>query len=185
MKEIRITESRMSDALSQIDAIADLNPKESSCLRLLTEEMFSMCTELLQVCVFDFKITHQDNQYALCLSTKTRVDEVAREQLLSVSSSGKNAANKGIKGVMGAILEIFSIEEDPALYNIDWARGMDMDSDDYSFMWILSQYTLSTPADKLRKDWDGIEKSIIANFSNDVTIAVRSGKLEMTVTKIF
>ncbi len=29
------------------------------------------------------------------------------------------------------------------------------------------------------------QKSIIANFDDDVSIGVRSGKLEMTVTKIF
>lgn len=185
MKEIKITECKMDDALLQIDAISALNPKESSCLRLLTEEMFSMCMELLKVNLFEFKIDHQGNKYVLCISTKTQIDESVRTQLLSVSSSGKNTANKGIKGMLGAILEVFAIEGDPATYRAEWTYGMITGNHSHASMWSLSQYMDTAPKEKIRKEWDGIEKSIIASFADDVSIAVRSGMLEMAVTKQF
>ena len=52
-------------------------------------------------------------------------------------------------------------------------------------MWTLSQYMEFAPKEKIKREWDGMEKSIIANFADDVSIGVRSGKLEMTVTKTF
>jgi hypothetical protein len=52
-------------------------------------------------------------------------------------------------------------------------------------MWALSQYMEFAPKEKIKREWDGMEKSIIANFADDVSIGVRSGKLEMTVTKTF
>ncbi|MEG1946884.1 MAG: hypothetical protein RR139_07280 [Lachnospiraceae bacterium] len=47
MKEIKITGSKIKEVLTQIDTIGELGHKERGCLRLLTEEMFSMCHELL------------------------------------------------------------------------------------------------------------------------------------------
>ncbi len=41
------------------------------------------------------------------------------------------------------------------------------------------------PKEKVKSEWDGMEKSIIANFTDDASIGVPSGKLEMTVTKAF
>ncbi|MEG0688014.1 MAG: hypothetical protein RR466_04925 [Hungatella sp.] len=184
MKEIRITESKMSEALGQIDTLEGLSPKESGCLRLLTEEMFSMCKELLDVSYLDFEVKRELNRYTLCASTKTRVDEDAREQFLSMSSSGKNTANKGIKGLLGAVLETMSFGGDPSLSGACLAYGY-MSGSEYTCMWRLSEYMATVPAETFKSEWDGMEKSIIANFADDISIAVRSGRLEMTVTKIF
>lgn len=50
MKEIKITSSKIKEALEQIDTITELNIKERSCLRLLTEEMFYVCGNLVYIC---------------------------------------------------------------------------------------------------------------------------------------
>lgn len=65
MKEIRITESKMSEALTQIDTLDGLSPKDSGYLRLLTEEMFSMCKELLGADTLDFEVKRDNGRYAL------------------------------------------------------------------------------------------------------------------------
>ncbi len=185
MKQIRITESKMNEALAQIDMLEGLSPKNIGCLRLLTEEMFSICRELLGVDALDFEMKHDERQYTLCTTTKTRVGEQARGQFLSMSSSGKNAAKHGIKGLLGAVLEVLSIGGDPERYGLAWSYGMQTPGGEYACMWTLSQYMEYAPKDKVKSEWDGMEKSIIANFADDVTIGVRSGKLEMTVTKTF
>ncbi|MEG0771387.1 MAG: hypothetical protein RR436_05765 [Clostridia bacterium] len=185
MKEIKMIECRMSEALAQIDALEALAPKVRGCLRLLTEEMFSMCKELLSTETLDFEVKSEDTRCVLCVSTKTQVNETAREQFMSVSSDGKNAANKGVKGVLGAVLEAFSYDGNTSLYNASWACGMQSISGGYPLVWSLSQYMESTPEDKIRLDWDGMEKSIIANFADDVSIGVRNNRLEMTVTKSY
>lgn len=185
MKEIKIIESKMSEALAQIDTMEGLSPKDRGYLRLLAEEMFSMCRELLDVDALDFEVKHDNGQYALRAITKTRVNEKAREQFLSMSSSGKNAANQGIKGMLGAVLEAFESGAEQELSTSVWAYGMNISSSEYTCMWSLSKYMDFAPKEKVKSEWDGMEKSIIANFADDVSIGVRSGKLVMTVTKTF
>lgn len=185
MKQINMTESKMSEALAQIDALESLGLKDKGCLRLLTEEMFSMCKELLDVNTLDFEVKCDEGRYALRTTTKTRVGEEAQEQFLSMSSSGKNAANQGIKGILGAVLEAFSFEGGTEHYGSVWSCGMLAPGGEYACLWTLSQYKEVAPQEKVKNEWDGLEKSIIANFADDVSIGVRSGKLEMTVTKLF
>lgn len=185
MKEIRITESKMSEALAQIDTLGGLSPKDRGCLRLLTEEMFSMCKELLDVNTLDFEVKRDEERYALRAATRTRVEEAAREHFLSMSSSGKNIANQGVKGMLGAVLEVLSFEGYPVLCGSAWVYGMHVPGGEYACMWTLSQYMEFAPKEKVKSEWDGMEKSIIANFADDVSIGVRSGKLEMTITKTF
>ncbi len=183
MKQIKLTQSDMGKALAEIDALEGLRPKDKGSLRLLTEEMFSLCKELLEVDTLDFEITQDAERYTLRTSTKTRVNEAAREELLSMSSNGKNAANKGIKGMLGAVLEVLSFEYAPELYNPAWTYGMQTVGGDYTSIWTLSQYMEQAPQEKVKNEWDGMEKSIIANFADDVSIGVRGGKVEMIVTK--
>lgn len=186
MKEIKITGSKIKEALAQIDTIEELGFKERGCLRLLTEEMFSMCHKLLGVYSLDFEIKQDSTLYTLSGITETRVGETAREQLLSVSSSGKNAANKGVTGILGAVLELFSIEREPEFYNTTSLYGMhDLDPSFRHYTWTLSSYIAELEANKDENEWDGLEKSIIANFADDVSIGVRSRRLEMTITKTF
>lgn len=184
MKQINIIESKMSEALAQIEAIEGLGIKNKGCLRLLTEEMFSMCKELLDTDKLDFEILAAEGTYTLQAATKTRVKEKAKGQLLSVSSSGKNIASKGIKGVLFTALEVFSYEGNPypccasVGYGIHAMMGCE-------YSWTLSQYMETAPQIEISKEWDGMEKSIIVNFADDVAIGVGGGRVKVIVTKKF
>lgn len=185
MKQIRITESSMADALAQIELLEGLNPKNKGSLRLLTEEMFSLCRELLGEDTLIFELRHNETRYELCVKCKTQVDEGARREFLSLSSSGRNNANKGVPGMLGAVLEAFSLDGEPALCDAAWNYGIQSMTGDYSCLWTLSQYMNYAPGEAARAAWDGMEKSIIANFADEVTIGVRKGWVEMTVIKTF
>lgn len=185
MKQISMTEVKVSEALAQIDALEHISPKNAGCLRLLTEEMFSMLRELLHVDSPDFTMEQKGSQYRLQTVTKTCVNEEAREQFLSMSTSGKNEAAKGFRGMLGTIVEVMSFEGDPQACMASWSYGMHAPINGYSYQWSLSQYMEEAPQEESKAEWDGMEKSIIANFADDVSIGVRSGKLEMTVTKEF
>ncbi|MEG1560234.1 MAG: hypothetical protein RRY79_05550 [Clostridia bacterium] len=185
MKQISIKESTINEAMAQIDALDGINPKNRSCLRLLTEEMFSMAMELLNKDSMDFSLKNENGQYDICVATKTKVSEKAREQFLSISSSGKNIANKGVKGLLGAVFELFSYDGSFDEYTEMIPYGVYSHGGEFSYMWMLSEYMDHVPEETLRTNWDGMEKSIIVNFSDDVAIGVRNGKLEMTVTKTF
>lgn len=183
MKQINLKECLVTEAMTQIDTWEGITPKVRGCLRLLTEEMFSLVKELLELTAADFEIRQEDSQYALTISTNTRINLDTREELLSLSTSGKNAANKGFKGILGAVLESFLIEGDSSLYTPAFTYGLVGGSEEYAYLWTYSRYMEYVPQEESRKNWDGMEKSIIACFADDVAIAVRSGRLEMTVTK--
>lgn len=185
MKEIKISESTVKEVLSHFDSLDGIPPKNIGCLRLLTEEMFSMCHELLDKDTLDFSLTQAEHKYTLRVATKTRVDSHAREEFLSLSSSGKNDANKGIQGMLGGILEMLSLEGEPEMCHAAWSYGMSPAMENYSYLWSLAQYMETAPDEEVSQEWDGMEKSIIANFADDVSIGVRSGRLEMIVTKTF
>lgn len=185
MKKIHITDSSMTEAMAQIDLLEHLSPKDQNCLRLLAEEMFSMCNELLHTHRLNFEMENEKTSFMLRVSTKTNVDDNAREAFMSMSSSGKNEANKGVKGMLGAVLELMFVQGSYEYAPSSWSYGIHPGSDGYSCMWTLSQFMDQAPRDKAKNEWDGMEKSIIANFADDVTIGVRSGRLEMTVTKVF
>lgn len=185
MRRISIGEGSMTEALAQIDAMEGPNARQKSCLRLLTEEMYAMVKALLGVDVLDFDMVNEDRKYSLSVSAFARVSEEAREQFLSLSSDGRNAANRGILGMLGAVVDSLLYGDGSGDLNDNWHYGMCSPSGDYSRAWALSQYINVAPPEKAQKDWDGMEKSILANFADDITIAVRSGKLEMTVAKAF
>lgn len=185
MKQVSITEGAVTEAMVLIDALEELNFKNKNCLRLLTEEMYSMIRELLKADRLDYEIRADDKTYTLRVSARARVDEEARKLFLSLSTDGKNAANKGIKGMLGAVIEAFIDDGDAVPYEAPWSYGLCVNAQSYSRMWMLSQYMNAAPRERVNRDWDGMEKSIIANFSDDVIIAVRSGRIEMTVTKTF
>lgn len=183
MKQIVITDSTMAEAIAQIDALESLSIKDQGCLRLLTEEMFSMVVNVLDVDRLNFKIRKENNTFTLSVDTETRIGDEEKQQFLSLSSKGENAASKGIKGLLASIIEVCTYADDPDAYMPVSTYPMHVMDQDYSCMWSLSQYMEYTPKEKVVNEWDGIEKSIIANFADDVVIGVRSGRLEMTVTK--
>lgn len=185
MKQISISETNINEAMAHIDLLDGLSPKNKGCLRLLTEEMFSMVKELLKTDTLDFEVKRDGMQYSLGVATKTRVDENARQEFLSMSSSGENTASRGVKGLIGSVLEALSYESTPGFYGAPSMYGMCTMGAEYACMWSLSAYLEKAPKEKVSAEWDGMEKSIIANFADDVAIGVRSGKLEMTVTKAF
>lgn len=85
--------------------------------------------------------------------------------------------------MLGAVLEALEGGAEQELSTSVWAYGMSTPDGEYASMWTLSQYIEAAPKEKVKSEWDGMEKSIIANFADDVSIGVRNNKLEMTVTK--
>lgn len=185
MKQISVSESKMSEAMTQIEGLDGLSPKEKGCLRLLTEEMFSMCRELLDVETLDFNVGHEGKDYTLKITAKTHVDEEARKQFLSMSSSGRNTAYRGVKGLLSTVVEAFNYDLDPATCNQMFGYGFNMIDGSTMPVWSLSNYIDTAPQEEVSRDWDEMEKSIIANFADDVEIGARSNRLEITVTKKF
>ena len=116
-----------------------------------------------------------------------------RDEILSVSKSGKNAAATGIMNKIRAAAEVMlaNYSQSAALTNALYAdpypdyyhMGYIVQPEDYTNQWSLSQYKENAKEDK--EAWDELEKSIIANLADDVTVGIINGKVEIIAVKNF
>lgn len=180
--QITMKRTGVADALEHIDTLPNMERRQRNCLRLLAEEMFSMMDQLLQNREATFELNRDGNEYALSLKCVAYMTEAAKKEFLSISSSGKNLAHKGLRGKMNALIDsLASVDPYTAMPEMD----LEPMSGPSSYMWTMSRYLDVTPIAEQEIDWDGMEKSIIANFADDVQIGVKNSKLEMIVKKKF
>jgi hypothetical protein len=143
--------------------------------------MFSMTTNLTDSTDCTFSVWNSEKQFELRLSAKAKISPKNKENFVSVSSKKENVLAKGLIG------KIRSAMEDSLYYDVNGsclAFSSDL-TGEYAQVWTLNGYMMNTPADKLKEDWDGLERSILLNMADDIIIGVGSGKVEMTVKKSF
>ncbi len=186
--------SRIETALNQAQLVADykkLPPKSALHLRLLTEETLCMMRSITGETEGEFWIEDEDGVYQLHLRVHTPMDSVKREQLLAVSSSGKN---ESARGLMGRLRNFFDMEadEDIAAVSGTLYAGLYEETSSTSVLdyeWSMLRYEEQLAA-RIRTDdtaakeaWDEIEKSVVAHVADDVKVSIRGRTVEMTIFK--
>ncbi len=198
MKTDKITISsrgkRMEAALEQVDkviAYKGLTGKGALHLRLLTEEMMGLMRSITGAEEGQFWIEDEDQEYQLHLQVRTRLSGEKREQLLGVSSSGKN---ESAKGLMGKLRDFFDWGSDEDITGFSSPLLMSEMFEHSSSMalnmeWSMRQYeaALYTRMEKndpaAREEWDELEKSVVKNVADDVKVYIRNGVVEMVILK--
>ena len=175
---------KIDDVFAEIERAAEKNallPREAGILRLLGEEMFSMTTNLAERADCTFVVSGNKKQFELRLSAKAYISPANKRSFVSVSSRKENMLEKGLLGKIRMTIEDLLFDEGKhgslAIY-ADVMVGYDQ-------VWSLNDYMQTTPADKQKEDWDGLERSILINMADDIIIGANSGRVEMTVKKSF
>ena len=185
---------RMEEALEQADRVAvyeQLNHKNALQLRLLTEEMLSLMRSLTGETEGLFWIEVDDGEYCLHLQVATRLTSEKREELLSLSSTGKNESARGLIGRLrdffdwgsdadvaaysGSLLmpEMFEHTTSPAL---DWEWSMTRYEEALS-----GRIQQNVPG--AQEEWDELEKSVVKHVADDVRVSIRNGVVELIILK--
>ena len=142
--------------------------------------------ELLEYIKGEFWIESKGKAFELHLSaTLDDMFAADREKLLSISTSGKNAAAKGVMGKVRSVFETMLIEyvATPSVYYADYySMGMLPEPSYYTALWSLEQYKT---AEKDENKWDELEKSIIANLADDVVVGIKGKNVDIIVKKNF
>ena len=94
-------------------AFCGLDHKSALRLRLLSEELIELMRSFTDLLLGDFWLEANDNKVEIHLKTDIPMDLKTRKELLSVSSSGKNAAAKGLMGKIREMITTASLPEDP------------------------------------------------------------------------
>ncbi len=176
--------------------------KNAMHVRLLTEELISMVHGIMDNFKGDLWFESDRNKDGstlcrICLSAKRSADPKQEEQLLSVSTSGKN---ESAKGVLGKIREVFRVSaqySDEGVFLSDYQTGpaswysMGVMNNgvptgyDMERCWSLRSYRKNLPEDHsaAAEEWDELEKSIIAKLADDVKVWLRNNSTEVVVEK--
>ncbi len=192
-------------AVSDLDGITEIAEKAASYsgldedqelkLMLLCEELIEMLPNLLLYGKGEFWIETKDKNFDI--HTIVEADDLLsgndRKEIMKVSKSGKNVAATGIMNKIKIAAEVMMANY--ALSN-GVAGEVEYDSEPLEFydygiadpfaqqdMWSLTTYKKKARTDT--EKWDELERSIIANLADDVTVGIIGGKVKITVKKKF
>lgn len=163
----------------RIGAFAGLTGDEAQRLRLVAEELLTLTDRLLDITDCAYRIETQGRGFSLFLSIRADVDDEARKRLVSVSSTGENAAARGLLGKLSNMLDAFLNSPDDASFLTLYSEGGSMaQMGMYSGAWSMVEVQQKEKLDK-QGTWDGLEQSILARYADDVIVGVRSRSLEI------
>lgn len=184
---------------TEVEKSAEYNqlPKKQALqLRLLAEELVGMLPELLEIGSGDFWIENKGSDFELHASIKAeRLSMYDKEDLLSISKSGENAASKGIinkirlvaEGMLDGYIETSKVTGGAEYYDF-YDMGASVSHiyrDTWSSAWSLNSYKQYAGENKGTEAWDELEKSIIANLADDVIVGVIGKKVDIIIKKNF
>ncbi len=194
-------EERIALALSEAEHFSEyqnLSVRDSRRIRLLTEELLGMVRGLTGDYTAMFWIEGDTRKCHLHLQTKMEMSNEKRAELIAASTSGKNAAAKGLGGFLRNLIEVgLQSFDDVAKLNAQngeayalYSFGMEPTATTFSpGNWTLSRFreNLPTPAEKKETEtvWDQLEKSVLANLADDVSVGIRDHKVDIIVEKKF
>ena len=172
------------DETQKITASVGLDVKKSLRVRLLAEELVGMLGELSGCYEGEFWIDQSDLAFELV--TRIRLvqvmDKKTKKGFIDVASNKKNAAAKGIVGKLRNVVENMMYPEDAAYGTNSFGYGGGGGAT-LSAGWSLNKYKNAYMNDEDR--WDEIEKSIIANVADDVTVGIKGSDVEIVIRKNF
>ena len=164
----------------------ELNHKQALQLRLLCEELVNMLPSIVSNFSGDFWIETKGDDYELCVSVSVDdMDAETRDRLVKVSKNNKNASVVGITGKIRAVFDYMAMGSNDPMISPAGRYGFGT-SIDFSQIWSLQQYRNGLQkGEKESKEWDELEKSIIAKIADDVIVGVQGKNVNVIIKKKF
>ena len=163
---------------------AELNAKQSMRTRLIAEELIGLLKELSANFDGDFWIEQENLSFTFFtqLELNENMDKQTKKKFIDISSDKKNASAVGIMGKIQDVVENLLYPEN-AVYSTDFIAHQLETAVLMDDSWTLSRYKDSQKENT--DQWDELEKSIIANLADDVTVSVKGNKVEIAIIKDF
>ena len=189
--------------LAEVEKVTTYNgleDKKALRLRLLAEELCGMLPGLVENFEGRFWAENEGEVYELHVELKADdMDIDLREELISVSKSGKNAAAKGIMGKIRAVAETMLLAaSDPTLqalpagefydyhgYNMGFGYINPPCVDEAGYMCSWSLFNYKTAVEEKKDEYAELERSIVAKLADDIIVGVRGNNVEIVVKKSF
>ena len=196
-QEIRLTNnlSCAVEALQMVEtasAEAGLDREKTNVLRLLTEEMISMTTDILKTCQGKLWLEYEHGDCALHLNAMAPMEGEAKAAFVAASKEKINAPIKGLKNKISALFAgLLIYQEFPDYYQAvsgSFLSGASSGMSPFrssSPVWSLSEYEKGRLPEEKFAELEGVEKSILLGFADDVVVSVKNNWVDLTVKKHF
>lgn len=176
-----------------------LDKRDALRLDLLVEETLGMAKAMLEDFYGQIWFVVDGRTCEIHFEATTDMDSDKKRELLSVSSTGRNAAAKGFMAKLGEIITgalsgfgqtLDAYGQETIRYGIVHTSGMSTPSADLMPIWTLNTYRdnldMARGADgEAEAAWDELEKSIVAQLADDVVVGVRGDRVDLVITKAF
>ena len=188
--------------LAEIEKVTTYNgleDKKALRVRLLTEELCGMLSGLVKNFSGKFWAENECENYELHVELKADDMNIElRDELISVSKSGRNAMATGIMGKIRAVVESMLLSaSDPTIMipNDEFydCNGYDMScgyidhtimyETGYVYSWSL--YNYKTAVVEKEDEYAELERSIVGKLADDIIVGVRGKNVEIVVKKSF
>ena len=177
-----------------------LEKHEALRLDLLTEETLGLVKALVNEFYGQLWFEAEGKRCEIHLQATADMNTDRREELLSVSSTGRNAAAKGfmamLKDVVSGAMHSFGRSMDN--YGREVAKyGIVNPADVGGFavdamvpIWTLQTYRTGLEEQRVvnaeaGEAWDELEKSIVGKLADDVIVGVKGDRIELVIVKDF
>lgn len=191
-QEIKLTNdlSCAVEALQMVEsasARAGLDREQTNILRLLTEEMISMTTDILKSCRGSLWLECQGGDCALHLNAAAPMEEGAKAAFIAASREKINTPVKGLKNRISALFAGLLIYQDYPDYYMSVCSSFGGGAPLYNAAprWSLAEYERARAGGERSAELEGVEKSILLGFADDVIVSVRDNWVDLTVKKRF
>ena len=169
-------------------------------LELLTEEMLGMVKAMVDEFYGQLWFEAEGKRCEIHLQATADMNADRREELLSVSSTGRNAAAKGFMGMLKDVLSgaMHSFGRSMDNYGREVAKyGIVNPADVGGFavdamvpIWTLQTYRTGLEEQRVvnaeaGEAWDAREKSIVGKLADDVVVGVKGDRIELVIVKDF
>ena len=200
-KDLTCLESVLSE-VEKVTAYNGLEDKKALRLRLLAEELCGMLPGLVKNFSGDFWAENDGDNYELHVELKAEDMTIElRDELISVSKSGKNAAAKGVMGKIRAVAETMLLAAfDPTLlpplpagefydghgFNMGFGYIDPAIAVETGYVYSWSLYSYKAAVEENEEDaYAELERSIVAKLADDIIVGVRGNNVEIVVKKSF
>ena len=178
---------------------AKLDKRDTLRLDLLVEETLGMVKNTLEDFYGQIWFTAEGKACEIHFEATADMNAGKKQELLSVSSTGKNAAAKGFMAKLGEVISgalrgvgdtMDAYGQQTMDYGIVHTPGTMMPSSEMMTIWTLQTYRddlnqARNSADAADEALDELEKSIVAKIADDVVVGVKGDRIDLVIKKAF
>lgn len=176
---------------------AKLDKREMLRLELLVEETLGMAKVMLEDFYGQLWFVNEGKRLEIHFEATANMNKNKKYELLSVSSTGTNAAAKGFMGKIGELISgaLYGVGQtmdaygrETMEYGILHTPGTLAPNVDMVPIWTLQNYKTNldnaSKEDKMAEAAiEDLEKSIVARLADDIVVGVKGDRVDMIITR--